>query len=142
MDNKEVTDFISPVYDLSVSRVWRGHGSVFFLELGQLSGEKNWGEYTLWVDTCFWKLVSDKKVVFDGNEEEYEAIDKEIQKLTYQKILKIDFADKAVNVIFTNSTILECKPNDEHLVSLVLNSSKRYLNFESTGTVSFENNKT
>ncbi len=139
--NNLVTKFIQPVYELTVSRVWRGHGSVFFMELGKLSKDGKKGEYTLWIDTCRWKLNRDGKVI-DGNEEPYDVIDTEVEKLVGLKISKIEFdtPSKRLHVFFDDDS-LECVPTDEFFASLILNEHTKYLNFEVDGTTSFSDGK-
>lgn len=133
MNIKDVSDFLAPVYDLLVSRVWRGYGNVIFLELGKLKDEK--GEYTLWIDTGLWKLIVGE-TKFDGDKEEYDAIDKEIQKLIGLKISKIDFQGKKLTLSLGNTNLV-CFPDEGHFAYLIKNGNKNiYLNFETDGTVS------
>lgn len=131
--NNEVNEFVLPTYDLTISRAWRGHANVIFLELGEL--RENKGVYTLWVETSFWKLV-ESDMVFDGNEEPYEAIDAELSKLVGQKITEFLYSPetKTFEVSFDGGKKLVCTPGEEYFVSLILNSEKKYLNFEVDGS--------
>ncbi len=133
--NSEVNEFVSPIYDLSVSRVWRGAGIVFFVEFGDLSSDGKRGKYTLMIEGQ-WKLLRDG-VIFDGNEEPYESIDTELDKLIGQKVLKIEFHNTTLDVFFEGGKIIQCDPSNEFFVSLIQNSPTKYLNFGIDGSTSF-----
>lgn len=133
--DKQQTDFLSLVYSLPVSRVWRGHGNVMFIELGALDDKK--GEYTLWVETNLWKMVEDD-VVFDGNEEPYEAIDSKVQILMNKKITGVEL-DKNLEVSFGDIKLV-CSPKDR-FVSIIDNKKKLYLNYEVDGSISINDGK-
>lgn len=140
--DKQKTDFLSQIYSLPVSRVWRGFGAGFFIEVGKLSDDDKKGEYSLWIETNRWKLKGDGKV-FDGNEEPFEAIDKETGSLLGKKVSQIDFdtQNKQVVVTFDNEASLICLPNEELFVSIVENAKTMYLNFKDDGTAFFDNGK-
>ncbi len=133
--DKQQTDFLSPIYSLRVSRVWRGHGNVIFVELGVLNEGK--GEYTVWVETNFWKIDEDD-VLFDGNEEPYEAIDLKIQEFMNKKISGIE-RDGDLTIDFEGFKLV-CTPK-EYFVSIIDNKKKLYLNYEVDGSISINDGK-
>lgn len=136
--DKQQTDFLSPIYSLPISRVWRGHANIIFVELGALNDGK--GEYTLWISTSFWKIDTDS-TSFDGNEEPYEAIDKQLSTIEGLKIKSVEFNqnDKSVAVTFDNGKVLNSQIKDgDSFVSIIFNESKTYLNFEFDGTATFD----
>lgn len=133
--DKQQTDFLSPIYSLPVSRVWRGHGNVIFVELGVLNEGK--GEYTVWVETNFWKIDEDG-VQFDGNEEPYEAIDLKIQEFMNKKISGIE-RDGDLTIDFEGFKLV-CTPK-EYFVSIIDNKKKLYLNYEVDGSISINDGK-
>ncbi len=138
--NNEENNFVLPIYNLNISRAWRGHANVIFLELGEL--KENKGVFTLWVETSFWKLI-DSDRVFDGNEKPYEAIDTELSQLMGQKIIEFMYSpeSKTFEAAFDGGKKLVCTPGKEHFVSIILNSEKKYLNFEIDGSTNTEVNK-
>ncbi len=136
--DKQQSDFLSPIYSLSVSRVWRGHGNIIFVELGSLNDGK--GEYTLWVSSNLWKIDTDNES-FDGDEEPYDAIDKKILQLESLKITSVDFDldSKVITVTFSNEQRLIVTITDsDSFVSVIFNEDKKYLNFEFDGTATFD----
>jgi len=138
--NSEVNGFVLPIYDLTVSRAWRGHANIIFIELGEL--KENKGIYTLWVETSFWKLV-ELDSIFDGNEQSYKLIDTELSKLVGQKINKFKYSSesKTFEASFDGGKRLICTPSKDYFVSIILNSEKKYLNFEIDGSTNFEISK-
>ena len=136
----EIDDFLTPIYSLPITSVWRGYGNVNFIELGSLTDNR--GEYTLWVDTSYWKLIETGNV-FDGNEETYESIDSETSKLLGKKITKIDHPpeSKIFEADFEGGMKLVCFPDEDHFVSIIRNPERKHLNFNSDGTTTFETYK-
>lgn len=135
--NNKVNEFVLPIYGLNVSRVWRGYANVIFFELGELNENK--GVFTLWVETSFWKIIESDRV-FDGNKESYEKIDLELSKFIGQKITEfIYFSDsKTFGATFNGGKKLVCTPSKFYFVSIILNSERKYLNFEIDGSTNFE----
>lgn len=137
--DKEQKDFLSPIYNLPISRVWRGFGAGFFIELGELSEDDKKGKYTLWIETNMWKLsVGDS--VFDGNEEPYESIDKKIGTLVSKKLqnISLDQDNKKIVISFDDKTNLSCVPSYSFFVILVDNTKSIYMNFNVDGSISFD----
>src|SRR3989339_1099664 len=139
-NQSEIDDFLTPIYSLPITSVWRGYGNVNFAEFGSLTDNR--GEYTLWIDTPYWKLIK-ADGVFDGNEETYESIDSETSILLGKKITKISHlpGSKTFEADFEGGTKLVCFPDEDHFVSIIRNPERKFLNFISDGTTTFETYK-
>ncbi len=138
MSISNLNNILETIYNLKISRVWRGYGKVIFLEFGDLTDDK--GEYSLWIDVSTWKLV-DSSSTFDASNEEYETIDQYITQLKGQAVTKISFDanTKILEATFSSNTKLVCIPEVGHTIDIIKNDEKLYLTFEADGSVKIDN---
>lgn len=89
-DMKEVTieealNFTSPYIGKEISRVWQGHGSAIFLEVGELTENK--GELTIMIEWS-WRVEKGNKISFGSwsDESEFSQLLKSLKGLTLRNI--------------------------------------------------------
>lgn len=66
---EEIMNFTSPLLGKEISRVWQGHGSAIFLEVGELTENK--GELTIMIEWS-WRVEKGNKISFGSWSEESE----------------------------------------------------------------------
>ena len=81
----EALSFVSPFHGKKVSRVWQGHGSAIFLEIGELTENK--GELTIMIEWS-WRVEKDNKIFFGSwsDESEFPKMLKLLHGLTLKDI--------------------------------------------------------
>ena len=82
---KEALSFVSPFHGKKVSRVWQGHGSAIFLEIGELTENK--GELTIMIEWS-WRVENGNKIYFGSwsDESEFPKLLKLLGGLTLEDI--------------------------------------------------------
>jgi len=82
---EEAMSFVFPFQGKKVSRVWQGHGSAIFLEIGELTENK--GELTIMIEWS-WRVEKGNKICFGSwsNESEFPKLLKLLNGLTLKDI--------------------------------------------------------
>ncbi len=95
IQEKEALEFLSPYFGKEVSRVWLGHGSAIFLEIGELSGKK--GQLTIMIEWS-WRVENEKDIAF-GSWSEEDYFSSQLQELKGLTLLSISFQGRLQEVI-------------------------------------------
>lgn len=67
IQEKEALDFLSPHLGKEITRVWQGHGSAIFFEVGDLTN--NHGELTIMIEWS-WRVENEKNIAYGSWSEE------------------------------------------------------------------------
>lgn len=82
---KEAVEFTAPYIGKKVSRVWQGHGSTIFLEIGELTENK--GELTVMIEWS-WRVENKYEIEFGSwsDDSEFPNLLRKLDGLTLQDI--------------------------------------------------------
>lgn len=126
------------IVGLKISRVWKGHGSSLFLELGALHEELAWekdnepvttkvGEITL-SSAGAWKLFKGSKQVLDAESASPAEIKQEVKNLESLTIKSVSITRK-LQIMLSNNCTLEFYKRDYGFFTLVSNE-KSFISYE------------
>jgi hypothetical protein len=114
MKGATMTEFQDQISSLLADQVcwraWRGYASAIFFELGgkhsyKPGGELRRGDFSICLDSCPWEIFKAGKFLVDCNSE-FVEIEKGIQELVGQKILRISFeSSDATNTLFFSNNL-------------------------------------